>query len=58
VIYVDQDAEPNEIARTLWRELGPEACIVIATTLAERSTGLNTFVIDVSGLESITDVEG
>ena len=23
MIYLDQHAEPNEIARTLWRELGP-----------------------------------
>ena len=24
MIYLDQYAEPNEIARTLWRELGPQ----------------------------------
>ena len=27
MIYLDQHAEPNEIARTLWRELGPQTCI-------------------------------
>ena len=57
MIYLDQHAEPNEIARTLWRELGPKACIVIATTLAIRSTGLNTFVLDVSGLEEDADAQ-
>jgi hypothetical protein len=57
VIYVDQSAEPNEIARTLWHELGPEACIGIATTLAARSTGLSTFVLDLTGLEETTTDE-
>lgn len=51
MIYLDQDNEPNEIARTLWRELGPEACIAIALTIATRTTELTTFVIDVSGLK-------
>jgi hypothetical protein len=55
MIYVDQDAEANEIARTLWRELGPNICIAIATTIAARCTGLNTFVIDVSGLEETNE---
>ena len=50
MIYLDQHSEPNEIARTLWRELGPEACLAIAITIATRSTELRTFVIDVSGL--------
>jgi len=36
MIYLDQHAEPNEIARTLWRELGPQTCIAIASTLAVR----------------------
>ena len=36
MIYVDQHAEPIEIARTLGRELGPQTCIAIASTLAAR----------------------
>ena len=36
MIYVDQDAAPSDIARTLWRELGPQTCIAIASTLAAR----------------------
>ncbi len=55
MIYLDQNTEPDEIARTLWRELGPEACIIIATTLAIKSTGLNTFVLDVSGLTEVNN---
>jgi hypothetical protein len=50
VIYLDRHTEPNEIARTLWRELGPQLCLEIAITIATRSTELRTFVIDVSGL--------
>jgi len=50
MIYLDQHTEPNEIARTLWRELGPEKCLAIAITIATRSTEFTTFVIDVSGL--------
>jgi hypothetical protein len=49
MIYLDQHAEPNEIARTLWRELGPQLCILIATALVNRD-GLPT-VVDLSGLE-------
>ena len=36
MIYLDQHAEPNDIARTLWRELGPQTCMAIASTLAAR----------------------
>ncbi len=36
MIYLDQHSEPNEIAGILWRELGPQACIAIASTLAAR----------------------
>jgi hypothetical protein len=36
MIFLDQQAEPNDIARTLWRELGPQTCIAIASTLAAR----------------------
>jgi hypothetical protein len=36
MIYLDQHSEPNEIASTLWREFGPQACIAIASTLAAR----------------------
>ena len=36
MIYLDQHAEPNEIASTLWRELGLQTCIAIASTLAVR----------------------
>ena len=36
MIHLDQHAEPNEIARTLWRELGPQTYIAIASTLAAR----------------------
>ena len=50
MIYLVQH-DPNDIARTLWRELGPEACIAIALTIAARTTELQTFVIDVSGLK-------
>ena len=38
MIYLDQHAEPNEIARTLWRELGPQTCIAIVSTLAARAS--------------------
>jgi hypothetical protein len=55
MIFLDHGAEPNEIARTLWRELGPNICIAIATTIAARCTGLSTFVIDVSGLEEMDE---
>ena len=48
MIYLDH-SEPNEIARTLWRELRPETCLAIAITIATRSTELRTFVIDVRG---------
>ncbi len=36
MIYLDQHAEPKDIARTLWRELGPQLCILIATALVNR----------------------
>ena len=36
MIHLDEAAEPNDIARTLWRELGPQTCIAIASTLAAR----------------------
>jgi hypothetical protein len=49
MIYLDQYAEPNEIARQLWRELGPQLCILIATALVNRD-GLPA-IIEVSGLE-------
>ena len=39
MIYLNH-TEPNEIVRTLWRELGPEACLAIAITIATRSTKL------------------
>ena len=35
MIYVDQNALPCDIARTLWRELGPQTCIAIALSLVE-----------------------
>ena len=35
MIYLDQHAEPNEIASTLWRELGSQTCIAIALSLVE-----------------------
>ena len=35
MIYLDQHAEPSDIARTLWRELGPQLCIAIALSLVE-----------------------
>ena len=38
MIYLDQHAEPNDIARTLWRELGPQLCLEIAATIAVRSS--------------------
>ena len=53
MIYVN--AEPSDIARTLWRELGPQLCLEIAITLATRSTQLQAFVIDVSELEGDAD---
>lgn len=55
MIYLDQHAEPSDIVRTLWRELGPQACIAIAITLATRSTGLD---IDLSGLSEEEPDEG
>jgi hypothetical protein len=55
MIYVDQHAEPDEIARTLWRELGPQLCLEIAITIATRSTQLQAYVIDVSGLTEVND---
>jgi hypothetical protein len=36
MIYLDQRAEPSDIARTLGRELGPQACIAIADSLVKR----------------------
>ena len=54
MIHLDQHDPPNEIARTFWRELGPEACIAIALAVVTRSTELQTFVIDVSGLTEDT----
>ena len=35
VIYLDQHSEPKDIARILWRELGPQTCIAIALSLVE-----------------------
>lgn len=35
MIYLDQHAEPAEIARTLWRQLGPQLCITIAVALRD-----------------------
>ena len=35
MIYLDQHSEPKDIARTLWRELGPQTCIAIALSLVE-----------------------
>jgi hypothetical protein len=53
MIYVDQHAEPSDIARTLWRELGPQLCLEIAITIATRSTQLQACVID--GLTEVND---
>jgi hypothetical protein len=44
MIYVDQHAHPGEIARTLWRELGPQLCIAIAVALVNR--GSSPVIID------------
>ena len=30
MIFLDQHAEPSDIARTLWKELGPQLCLEIA----------------------------
>jgi hypothetical protein len=38
MIYVDHDADPSEIARQLWRELGPQPCLEIAATIAIKSS--------------------
>ena len=51
MIYLDQHAEPREIARTLWRELGPEACIAIVLMIAARESESRLLVLDLSGLE-------
>jgi hypothetical protein len=51
MIYVDQHAPPHEIARTLWRELGPQACIALALSLAVRGDEHQAVIIDLSGLE-------
>jgi hypothetical protein len=53
MIYVDQHAEPKDIARTLWRELGPQLCILIATALVNRDC--LPAVIDLSGLEETNE---
>jgi hypothetical protein len=55
MIYVDQHAEPQDIARTLWRELGPEACITIALMIAVREEERRLLVLDLSGLEDIDE---
>lgn len=36
MLHLGEAAEPKQIARTLWRELGPQTCIAIASTLAAR----------------------
>jgi hypothetical protein len=51
MIFLDQHSEPNQIARTLWRELGPQLCLEIALTIATRSTQLRAYIIDASKLE-------
>jgi hypothetical protein len=38
MVYLDRDADPDEIARQLWRELGPQLCLEIAATIAMRSS--------------------
>jgi hypothetical protein len=53
MIYVDQNAQPSEIVRTLWRELGPEVCSSIALMIAARESRL--LVLDVSGLTEAND---
>jgi hypothetical protein len=50
-IFLDHNAEPNEMARTLWRELGPRACIELALSLAVRGDEQQTIILDSSGLE-------
>ena len=46
MIYLNQHAEPSDIARILWRELGPQLCILIATALVNRD-----------GLPAVIDLE-
>jgi hypothetical protein len=36
IIYIDFDADPQEIVRILRRELGPELCVRVGLGLAER----------------------
>jgi hypothetical protein len=43
MIYVDQSSPPDKIAR----DLGGRTGIVMASTLAARGAGLQTFIIDV-----------
>jgi hypothetical protein len=38
MMYLDQNAELNEIALALWGELGPQLCLEIAATIAVRSS--------------------
>jgi hypothetical protein len=51
MIFLNHTAPPNDIAKVLWRELGPQACIAVALLLAVRGDEQQAVFIDLSGLE-------
>jgi hypothetical protein len=56
IIYLDLDADPQQIARTLRRELGPELCLQIGLELAERGRGCyRLLVVDGHEVREVRD---